>query len=161
MTVRILERHQVKLAINVRDLTVELLSAVPEEDLAGLNEIVLVDEIPDRRYRGRYGMYLPRTGKDKATILIAVDRLLGSLPRVLLLVPFVRKFVLANTLYHEVGHHYCSTFPNIRASERERLADRYRKKMVKRKFSSWRIALQPLRPLVRLLLYLTKREPVR
>lgn len=112
--------------------------------------IVLVDEATDGRHPKAAGLYLPASGQRRATIELALNAIYGDTPRALFFLPFVPAFMLASVLYHEIGHHYQQRLTHgVGHKDREVFADRYKKEMLKKSFFWWRIALLPLKPVVR------------
>ncbi len=67
--------------------------------------------------------------------------------------PFLLRIYIADTLYHEIGHHYNKQLRHgIDRTISEVEAERYKKVMLRKAFPLWRVLLMPLRPLVRWLL---------
>jgi hypothetical protein len=115
-----------------------LLRHVPEEYLKGLHKIILTNSASLRSaYRGKFwaekrrirpadcqGLY--REGH----ILLVVDQILREYPEVILLVPPIKTFAIAEVLYHEVGHHiHRNEQPGYR-DNKEVVADEWKEKLL-------------------------------
>jgi len=105
----------------VRGSMERLLGSLTPEHVGGLESIVLTNSgavgrgkthrIRGRKYRRNtcHGFYHSATLSERAWIEIIVDTTVVPLPRALLLTNAVPDFLLAQTLYHEVGHHLDAT----------------------------------------------------
>jgi hypothetical protein len=95
----------------------KLLGAMPARYLSGLQSIVLTDSASighgkTSRVGGRkldrkrcQGFYHGGTRDRLAWIEITVDNVIQKYPPRVMKVAFIREIVLADTLYHEIGHH--------------------------------------------------------
>jgi hypothetical protein len=128
----------------------EMVAFVPEEQLAGLDCIVLTSHgsLNRAHRRGKTwsrkrqirltdaaGTYHQKHGGQPAFVRIYVDSVLSSEApsRVPFFRKFQSKFKLAEVLYHEIGHHiHKTTRPEFR--EREDVADDWSKKLYRRYF---------------------------
>jgi hypothetical protein len=125
--------------INVHGSVRELLRAVPEKYLSGLHRITLTNSTSLRKtHRGKilagkhrirpadcHGLYA------NGQILLLMDQILSEVPEVFLLWPPLKKYLIAKTLYHEVGHHiHKLESPGYRA-DRETFADEWRDKFLR------------------------------
>ena len=137
-----------------------LLKYVPAEHMAGLKLIVLMNsEEVGRRIRGKIfsdkyrvrpsdcsGLY--STGR----VILLVDRILAQYPEAFYLVPPFKTFVIAEVLYHEIGHHiHRLQQPGYRAGK-ETVADEWKEKLLQRFLLQryWYLAklVQILRPMI-------------
>jgi hypothetical protein len=124
----------------VRRLTQELIAAVPEKYLSGLEAIVLTNQASlnhDRRRgktwsRGKkvslsrcLGLYHRKRRGQGAWVEIFVDQIIDGWSRFVRAVPFLRELFFAETLYHELGHHIHAT-QAPEHKEREDVADEWR-----------------------------------
>ncbi|MBL8179864.1 MAG: hypothetical protein JNK48_34610 [Bryobacterales bacterium] len=103
----------------VRDTVRKLVEGLPEQCIAGLRCVVLTNaaalpkgsagKVRKRRLRRRHclGFYHPAGRDGGAWIEIVVDNAIAGwrVPAMLMRVPIVRETVLAETLFHELGHH--------------------------------------------------------
>jgi len=120
-TIRITEayRDYVPL-VNVDRIVRILLETVPDKYVVGLDCIVLTnasglsrrDRIGRVKSRKRgydkslvLGRYHPKWQARQPYIELRVDKILGSLPRWLLWLPFLRNVMFGHVLFHEIGHH--------------------------------------------------------
>ena len=127
----------------------ELLKHVPPEHLIGLERITVIDSM-SRKNRNARGTYQPAYDNRRATIQISVDNIFGGLPRWLLFVPAVVQFTLAQTLFHEIGHHHeARLLHGTSKADRERAAERYKSKMVVWAFRRWRPFTVFFAPIIR------------
>jgi hypothetical protein len=116
-----------------------LLRYVPKEHLEQLHHITLTNSaalLKTRRgkissekrrvraadCRGLYGM---------GNIVLVVDQMFADCPEVFLLLPPVKTYLIARTLYHEIGHHiHRLKQPGYRAQQ-ETVADEWRDKLLR------------------------------
>ena len=120
-----------------------LLQHLPEKYTRGLDCVVLTstsalsrrDRIGKVTSRGRRisqshvcGRYHPQRSGHPAWIELYLDRILENWTSVPLWIPLIRELCLADTLYHELGHHiHLSIKPEFR--EKEDVADDYSKRL--------------------------------
>ncbi len=120
----------------------KLLDPIPDEYVRGLDCIVLTnaaalsrrDRVGKVTTRGRRvsasrvcGRYHPQWNGRPAWIELYLDRILESWKSAPLWIPLVRELCLAETFYHELGHHvHLSVKPEFR--EKEDVADDYSKR---------------------------------
>lgn len=129
-----------------------LLDAVSESRLPGLRTIVLtnLDALPSRRRRAKTwargrkvkvaetrGLYHQEWGSDPAWIEIFVDKLVADIPRFVLASRFLQDTIVADVLYHEIGHHMHRTVAREH-DEREKVAEKWKRRLsrsyVRRKY---------------------------
>ncbi|HYW74777.1 MAG TPA: hypothetical protein VE961_27370 [Pyrinomonadaceae bacterium] len=115
-----------------------LLRHVPDEHLAELRSITLTNSaallkswpgkypVEKRRVRPADCRGLYGNGK----IVLVVDQMFSDCPEFLILFPPVKTYLVARTLYHEIGHHiHRLEQPGYRA-DRETFADEWRDKLI-------------------------------
>lgn len=151
MDVRVEHRYQARLPFDVERSAHNLLKAVPQEHLLGLGSVILVDQLSHKRSHRSEGLYWHKRGHEPAKIEIAIGTIYKGMPRIIFYLPFIAKFMLANVLFHEVGHHYQQQIHGVTKKVEESFAGKYRKQMLTRAFPLWRLLLLPLSPLVFLL----------
>ena len=149
MDIRIEKSYQVRIPFDVEASVRKLLHKIPNEHLLGLAAIILVDQVTHKRNKKSGGLYLQKKGQDPAKIEIAIDSIYKGVPKFIFFLPFIVKFMLANVLFHEIGHHYMHHTHGVTKREEENFAEKYRKQMLKRTFFWWRLLLLPLSPLIR------------
>lgn len=125
--------------INAAAVIRELLRYVPPKCLIGLERIVLTNtfDLPRRRRRSKTwarkrkvkvveacGLYHSKSDDQPAWIEILVDNLWQYEIRVCRMIPFLKHVVLADVLYHELGHHIHHTL-RPEHQERENVADEW------------------------------------
>lgn len=158
MDIRIEARYQAQLPFDVERSLRNLLKVVPQDQLLGLGSIILVDQITHKSSRKSEGLYWHKRGHELAKIEIAISTLYKGMPRPVFYLPFITKFMLANVLFHEVGHHYQQQVHGVTKKTEESFASKYRKQMLKRAFPLWRFLLLPLSPLVLILRRVAQRD---
>ncbi len=104
-----------------------LLRRLPPEHLAGLSRIVVSGGRPldERHGEEILGQYFEAYEGEPAFIMLYPEEMAGDLPSFLRKVPTVWRVVLAETLYHEVGHHYQRFTHGIRKPAQEDHAESY------------------------------------
>ena len=141
-----------------------LIASVPEEYLRGLGAIVLTNRsaLNHKRRRSKThsrgkkvavdrtaGLYHQAWNGEPAWIEIFLDGALGGLPSLLQRVALIREMVLAETVFHELGHHIHRTSrPQYR--EREDVADDWARKLSKGYFRRQYWYLRPIAVVVSL-----------
>ena len=125
--------------INVYGSVRQLLRVVPEKYLSGLHKVTLTNSTRLRKaYRGKlwagkrrvrpadcHGLYA------NGQIQLLMDQILSEVPELFLLFPPLKKYLIAKTLYHEVGHYIHKVeSPGYRAN-RETFADEWRDKLIR------------------------------
>ena len=148
MNIRIEKHYQARIPLAIEALIRKLLLKIPKEHLIGLGAIILVDQVTHTRNKKSTGLYWQRKGQELAKIEIAVTAIYKGMPRFIFYLPFIAKFMLANVLYHEIGHHYQYSTHGITSKGGEDFADKYRKQMLKKEFFLWGLLLLPISPLV-------------
>lgn len=123
-----------------------LLCTVPPRFLAGLRYIRLTATTGFTRVRRRAktpsrgrkvalvhtaGLYFREQQNHPATIDLHLDKLFGGTPSWALRLPIIRRLTLAETLFHELGHHiHATSAPEHR--EPEDVAERWKKRLYRR-----------------------------
>ena len=105
------------------------------------------------------GLYHQKWHDNPATIELFVDNIISQWPKIILTVPLFQDILLADVLYHEVGHHIHKTSaPEHR--EREEVAEDWKKKLERQYFRqsyNWLIPIVvALRPLTDMLLRMAR-----
>lgn len=137
-----------------------LLKYVPAEHLAGLRLVVLTNsEEVGKRIRGKIlsdkdrvrpadcvGLY------SQGRVLLLVDRILAQYSEGFFLFPLFKTYVIAEVLYHEIGHHiHRLQQPGYRA-DKETFAEEWKEKLLQRFLIQryWYFAklMQILRPVI-------------
>lgn len=148
MNIQIEKRYKVRIPIDIGNLIRKLLNKIPKEHLYGLGTIILVNQLTHKRNQKSEGLYWQRKGEAPAKIEIAVDTIYKGMPSFIFYLPFIAKFMLADVLYHEIGHHYQYSIHGITNKAGDNFAEKYKKQMLKKTFLWWRLLFLPLLPLV-------------
>jgi hypothetical protein len=127
--------------INVHGSVRQLLAVVPEKYLSGLHKVTLTNSGRMRKVRGKLktGKYRVRPADCRGLyadghVRLLIDQIFCECPEYLLLFPPLKKFLIAKTLYHEVGHHiHKLESPGYRPN-REAFADEWRDKLLPQYF---------------------------
>lgn len=149
-----------------------LLQAVPRKYLAGLKTVLLTNRSAltreQRRQKvtgrkGRYsladarGAYYQATDSRSAYVLLMVDNMLSAWPVGILRIPYLGPLVLAETLYHEIGHHIHAVHEPIHDGKEnvaERWQHRLKRGFIRRRYWYLRPLLYPAEKLAGILLKL-------
>jgi hypothetical protein len=137
-----------------------LLHSVPPQFLAGLRCVVLRnaggfgrrEKKKKTRSRGRVvplsrcrGLYYAQTPRRPATIVLFVDNIVLPWPQWMLRIRFFREVSLAQTLFHEIGHHiHHRISPEYR--EKEDVANRWKRELGRAYFRRRYWYIIPLMP---------------
>ena len=153
VSVKIIDKTTKRRPLKMSAMIRSLLKMVPSEHMIGLESIVIVDQILDKR-KDSLGQYRKGMESNSSEIWLSLELIFEGMPRMVLSMPFVPKFMLANVLYHEIGHHYRYKTHGISNASSEDFAEQYKKKLIIKAFKPWLIVLLPFRPLVK---YLARR----
>lgn len=116
-----------------------LLRYVPQEHLENLHTITLTNSgAMLKMYRGKVSSEKRRVRPadcrglyGRGNIYLITDQMFSDCPEFLLLLPPVKTYLIARTLYHEIGHHiHRLEQPGYRAN-REMVADEWRDKLLR------------------------------
>lgn len=127
--------------VNVYGSVRQLLAVVPEKYLTGLYRVTLTNSGQLRNVRGKLwagkqrvrpadcrGLY--RDGQ----VYLLLDQILSECSEYFLLFPPLKKFLIAKTLYHEIGHHIQKLESPGYRPNREAFADEWRDKLLPQYF---------------------------
>ena len=137
-----------------------LLASLPQGHLLGVESIVLTDSAKlgrgkTKRIRGRkypekacLGFYHPGTKSNGPWIELVADNMVRQMPEAFMRWQFLSDMIVADTLYHEVGHHLDGTIGSTSRAG-EQAADAWAKRLRYAHFEKryWFIA-----PIVKLIL---------
>jgi hypothetical protein len=141
---KIMNLYKGKFPRNIEKKVSRLLSHVPSECLVGLGEIVIVHRSAQKKKGEALGLYIPANRKEAPRIELAVDNIYESTPKVVFYLPFLERFLLANVLFHEIGHHRQFIDPRMKKKKLEDHAESFARKMIKKDFYWWIVILRPL-----------------
>lgn len=148
MNLKIENNYRGRLPFDADGLVRKLLRTVPNEHLIGLGVIIFVDHIAHKRNKKTGGLYWRKTRQEPAKIEIAFDVIYKDMPRFILCLPFVAKFMIANVLYHEIGHHYQQLIHGVEKINEEKFAEQYKRQLLNSAFFWWRLLFVPISPLI-------------
>lgn len=166
MTIEIIENYGDWVAPSYVRQTVEaLVKSVPEKHLAGLDSIVLTTTTASNRtfrrkkvkHRGLMrskaeanGSYQPAWPGHAAFIRLYVNNILAPYPPAAARASLISKLLLADTLFHEIGHHiHLAKSPEFR--HREDVADEWAHRLTRQYFGrKYWLVVQLTRLIVRL-----------
>jgi len=132
------EYHEYTPPVRVRGAVELLMSHVPREHLEGLRKVVLTNSARLlQSNKGKYDFYgkRQRLGELRGFytggyIYLVTDRILDCYHELSLMVPIVRTLVMAEILYHELGHHINRRDQPGYRENREEAADEWRDELL-------------------------------
>ncbi len=124
-----------KIGFNIEESLDQIMEFIPKSDLVNLGHIIVTDE--PRQWKKRsdktVGAYFQKHENTKAYIEIYISRLfahLKSAESLRLMIP-LQNVGLAQTLFHEVGHHVEKIRSHgINKKTREKFAEKYSNKLL-------------------------------
>ena len=117
---------------------------VPQSHLIGLEKVIVSDTFCGKD-ENTAALYRRKHINSPASIEIYFYSIFNKKPTYLLFLPFVGKFLIASTLYHEIGHHHHHSFQHgVTKKKSEAYAEKYKKDILIKAFRGWRIFLRPL-----------------
>ncbi len=129
-----------------------LIRKVPEAELVGLERIILLDRVLDKRVKSAWGLYRAKTKGQPAAIELAAGEIFRGAPRWVFTFSVIPRILLGYALYHEIGHHHQYTaHHNVGKKEGEALAEKYRRQYMRSTFWGWYIVLLSSRWLIGIL----------
>lgn len=147
---KIINKCSKKSPVNIESKIRKLLRVIPEEDLVGLDSIIILNEPPNKHKNVR-GLYWQKHKLQPARVEIYINNIYGEYGFRKILLPFGGSLLLANVLFHELGHHCRYRSHGVPKAEKEKFAEQYRKKYIQKAFHNyWRFYLKPLKPIINL-----------
>jgi len=146
MNIIIKEEYRQSYPISFEKLTRKLLSIIPKKEIAGIGEIIIVDTLYGSKYltkKGKRtgGQYYFKNKGELAKIKLSLSAIYRGMPRILFYFPLIAEFAFASVLYHEIGHHIQYSTHGIKKENEEDFADKYKTKMLAKRFIFWIIPL--------------------
>ena len=109
-----------------------IIQKIPSQHILGLDKIQVVYCSPERKRRRARGFYYGKNEGEKfPKIVICVNNILQNLPKPVLKLSFIPRLFLAETIFHEVAHHYQRLRHGISKHRWEKDANAYAKRMMK------------------------------
>lgn len=157
---------------NVKERIERLLSIVPSNYLMGLKTIHLTNYQALNHSKKRkktwsqkrkvklkncLGWYYHKSTNQEVWIEILIDKVQDSFPKFFLISNFIKDWILADVLYHEIGHHIHSVHKR-EFSEREYVAEKWKKQLFSLYFKKkyW-LLIKVLRPVGFLIIFVRNR----
>lgn len=126
-------RHRFDYPAMVRDL----LRHVPPEHLAGIAGITVSGDRPLDDGDDVLGQYYEKYEQDPAVIVLYLETMRHEVPRWLQPFPITWRLLIAQTLFHEIGHHYQRFSHGIAKQRQEEHAEAYGLRLTRRAFPGW------------------------
>jgi hypothetical protein len=117
----------------IRDLLVH----VPPEHLGGISGITVSGDRPLDDGDDVLGQYYEKYESDPAVIVLYLETMRREVPRPLLPFPITWRILLAQTLFHEIGHHYQRFSHGIAKQRQEEHAEAYGMRLTRKAFPGW------------------------
>lgn len=114
-----------------------LLAHVPPEHLGGISGITVSGDRPLDDEDDVLGQYYEKFENDPAVIVLYLETMRREVPRLLLQFPITWKILLAQTLFHEIGHHYQRFSHGIAKQRQEDHAEAYGMRLTRKAFPGW------------------------
>lgn len=111
---------------------------LPEEHVYGLEQITVTEFSSEKKVKEASGFYYGYRDPKHATIILCARGIFPeNMPKILFyILPIIPKIILAETLFHEIGHHYLNLSHGYKKEQWEKSADRYSKDMTRKLFIS-------------------------
>lgn len=143
INIKIVNSYKGNLPNRLEKNTQKIIKCVPDKYLRGINSIILVNQIVYKNGKSVGGIYIPPTKNEPAHIKIAIDVIYKGVPKFVFYLPFIKKFLLAGVLFHEIGHHNQLSNANLKKKDWEKHAEKFANKMLKKVFWPWLVLFIP------------------
>lgn len=141
--IKIIVEEDVKKAnrINFESIILSLIDVVSSEHLIGLEKILVKSKSPIQKdaYTEALGLYYgKREGAHQPYVVLCAENIVARIENI----PFVLRWlispkkIIAETLFHEIGHHYQRISHGHKKKSWEKHADKYCTYMMRREFHS-------------------------
>ncbi len=115
----------------------EILRVIPPEHTAGIAYITVSGDPPLDDDNDVLGQYYERYEGEPAVIVLYLEVMRRETPRLLHPFPITWKILLAQTLFHEIGHHYQRFSHGIGGARQEDHAEAYGDRYAREAFPNW------------------------
>ncbi|MDZ4805376.1 MAG: hypothetical protein SGI90_10995 [Candidatus Eisenbacteria bacterium] len=112
----------------------QLIAFVPPEHLVGIAMITVSGDRPIEDDDDVLGQYFERWERDPAVIVVYLEPMKREAGRWLRRFPLTWKVLIAQTLFHEIGHHYQRFSHGIAKTRQEDHAELYGERLARRAF---------------------------
>ncbi|MGV7222337.1 MAG: hypothetical protein ACQ9MH_12505 [Nitrospinales bacterium] len=130
--VRIINEYCKPLPINIEKFIRRLLEELPEEDLVGLDAIIIKDKFSYNIHNNASEIYRKKTKSEPARIEISLTTLLIGHVYKFCLIPLFGKYLIARSLFQEIGNHYIHCHNEVPKGEWKSFKVEYSKKYAKK-----------------------------
>lgn len=121
-----------KPTINIYNIVKNLMKYVPEKYFGGLKKIIIKNNTHENKKSKDkiLGSYFHQSRNNPAYIELYIDEIIDSKwPSILLFFPLIKYLLIANILYHEIGHHI-HRMHKKKYSNPEKEADDWHKELI-------------------------------
>ena len=118
----------------IEDCLNSVLKIIPENDLNGVEEILILDECPDGEYSWAGGFYNAKHDSTPASIELYPPKIIAGQPFFLPKTKFFKKYSIIKMFLHELGHH---KYGISSLETREREAQEYMLSHLKKMYGNW------------------------
>lgn len=130
---KIVNKLNRRLPINLEKTVGKLLNKIPQEHLRGIDRVIIID-FPVRnniaaslRSGHKHAFYF-------SEIELNLSNIFWSNSFFVFFIPVVPSFIIANALYHEIGHNYHRLAPNTNKIPDEDFAEMYKNTFINKAF---------------------------
>jgi len=112
-----------------------ILGDIPSECLAGLHKIEVIGRSYDKKCKDSFGFYCGKqASEDKLPkIVLCVESILQDMPPwIFIVISFLPRYLIAKTLFHEVGHHCQHMRHGVSGDYKEIDAKNFSRKLVRK-----------------------------
>lgn len=120
-----------------RAMILDMLKAIPPEHTAGIAWITVSGDPPVDDDNDVLGQYYERYEGEPAVIVVYLEVMRRETPRLLRPFPITWRILLAQTLFHEIGHHYQRFSHGIGGARQEDHAEAYGDRYARLAFPGW------------------------
>lgn len=123
--------------LDYRKIVNDLLKGIPPEHVAGIAYVTVSGDRPLDDDDEVLGQYFERYESEPAVIVLYLETMKREAPALFRLFPITWKILLAQTLFHEIGHHYQRFSHGIAKTRQEDHAENYGDVYTRRAFPGW------------------------
>lgn len=131
---KIEDRSSAKWEEFIKDCLKSIFKVVPEEDLNGIEKVLILDECPNKKYNWAGGFYYSARNNQGAIIELYPPKIINAKPTFFPKTKFSTKYSVAKMFLHELGHHKNGYLP---LDQREQKAEEYMLKYLQKIYGNW------------------------
>ena len=113
-----------RLPVKLGNVIEKLLSVIPEEHLASVSKILITEYTPGRD-KDAAGVYRYNEQRKYSEIELNLSNIFWEKAYGIYFFPLIYKYMIAHTLYHEIGHNCQKFVHSLKKNKWEDFADRY------------------------------------